>query len=704
MVVFSDYMGPMDRNYGTPAPKDDFTNDVGVGVEDVGESIVMGLGAQNLNALASKVRSGVKAMEITFFGVGGGSGQSQTPDQYGSDKRQAIKEMAEINEMDITTHASAGVMGLAGMDQQGNFSADQRKSNVDEIKRAINFASDVSKGGSVVVHTGEFQRPISEEPWAKDPSGNPMFKMHPKEEETAVVRVVDDRTGQVMGSARKNQMVARPVWNKYTPDNERYWNAHNGSSSYTDSNGKVVKQGDYIDYEGNLVENPFDFKHGRVPFYNEDSKRFKVESVGWESFEQEARERTEQLAREQGMNVDDFKRLYPDKVVLAEEAYVQATLEANEGYARGWALQYSEKFNENLDALKELRKYHDQYERLEQDLKSRSDPEAQRLLNNLKRDASTRARELTGGAFGEIESKLPTEILEKAITDMRNRIEHEQQAAASQEQQAQDAYETRMNAVSASKYALKQSYNSYAEAGMHAFLRTKEHNFEKPLTVAMENLFPESYGGHPDEVLSLVKNSRKAMAQELKRRQFASSDEEAKKIASDHIKMTLDTNHLYMWRKYWQDDPNKGIKENDAAFKDWYLGKVKEMAKAGVIGNVHLVDGFGYQDDHLSPGDGVVPIKDVVKILKENGYDDKLIVEAGAEATVGSGHFEGVSKTWAMFGSPVYGAHAHMSSPQQQNWNNIRHSYFGRVEPPYFVVGSYVPSQDWSLWSQVQLE
>lgn len=672
MVEFTSYFGPMDRNYGSPSVEEDTTNDVGVGVENIGESVVMGIGAQNLQALSSKTRSGIKSMEVTFSGTGGGSGQAQTPDQYGAEKRRAIREMAEINEMDITTHASFNVMGLAGMDQQGNFSHEQSKMAVDEIKRAINFAADAASGGAVVVHTGEFQRPISEQDWAK--KGNKhLFKMHEKEEETATFAVVDDRTGQVMARARRNQTVARPVWNK-----------HESNNSYTDSKGRTVNPGDYIDYDGNKIETPFDPINGRVPKYNKDTKRFETKLYKWEDFEKEAKERSS----------------YEGRRISPAEAYVQATLEANEGHSRGWALQYSEDFQEQLDALGKLRHAKDAYSRAEQ---ARSPEERERL----KREARDIA---SGAAPGMVppDKKLPSEIIDEAIKHVEKRIEFARQSSASQEQQARDAEETRKHVRSADSYALEKSYDSYADAGMHAYLRTVEGKkkgiVKDNLFIAVENLFPESYGGHPDEVMSLVDNSRKKLAEKLHQRGLSKS--EASQRANEHIKVTLDTNHLYMWRKYWQNDPNKTIDQNDKEFEKWYLGKIKDLAKKDMIGNVHLVDGYGYQDDHLSPGDGKVPIKKVVDILKKNGYDKNLVVEAGAEATVGQGHFEGVSKAWKLFDSPVYSAHIGPSGTPQsrQQWQDMSGSYFGRTAPPYFVFGGYSPSQDWSLWSQTQLE
>ena len=179
--------------------------------------------------------------------------------------------------------------------------------------------------------------------------------------------------------------------------------------------------------------------------------------------------------------------------------------------------------------------------------------------------------------------------------------------------------------------------------------------------------------------------------------------EEAEKIAERHIKATLDTGHLNMWKKFWQDDPKLNREQNDGKFKQWYLNQVESLAKENMVGNVHLADNFGYQDDHLSPGQGNAPIKEAVAILKKHGYDRALTVEPGADAATDLSDFHGLMKTWKLFGSPMYGVG--MGSPQvPQNWTDVQYSYFGQNRPPYFVFGPYAPSNDWTLWSAVPME
>ena len=703
MVEFgTGYLMPMDREYGPSAPSDNSTNDVGVNIGDLGMS--MGLGpVPNVQAIKSKMYAGAKKLEFVFTGAGKGSGQGQTPEMYGLKQRKALEELGTVNKVNFTTHATVGVYGLAGMNQEGNFSKQSKNFSVNEIKRAVEFASDVGKGGPVVVHTGEFHRPLVDAEWNEaDPQWKGKFRMYDDEEGRTSYRVIDSRTGSTVLEARKNKKVAKPVWKRYNEGDE-YWQENNGLE-YTDSNNQTVKPGDYIDPFGNKV----DPAH-RVPLYDKEKGQFVVQQMGWEELKKESEEMTQRAKQswkdwkagkisEEEFNKTQWVRFKEAKseqevLVRPEEAYVIATLETNAANSRGWAVYYGGNYDEYVDGIKKLRKAREIYKKIED---STNDEEKWKL----KREAQSVLPGLVPA-----EEEFPTEKIDQQIKHLQRSITQSQEAASSQYAQSQEAEETMKFIQSAETYAFKEACDAYAQSAMFAMTHSdkleKEGKLKKPLAIAMENLFPETYGAHPDELIKLVHGSREKMKELLVQRGMP--EPQAQKKASDHITATFDTGHLNMWRKYWHGDPNKSMQDNDQEFNKWMLEKLGKMIDAKVLGHVHLDDNYGYQDDHLAPGEGNAPIKEMVKLLKDKGYTGEMIVEPGADYTTDVSGFHSVMKTWRLFGSPVYGA-AGSVAPSKRTWNKVGYGFFGQNEPPYFVFGAYSPSEDWTLWSGVPLE
>ncbi|MBW2984650.1 sugar phosphate isomerase/epimerase [Candidatus Woesearchaeota archaeon] len=707
-----DYFNAMDPElYKGEGPVD-------LGIQDIGMSVPMGISAGNVQGVYSKIRMGAGNIELQFPGAIRGQRQAHTPGMYGEDQRQAIRELGAVNEVKFTTHSSMGIMGLAGFtgDNPYNvwFQREQRKQAVDEIKRAIEFARDTAGGGSVVVHTGEVDRPLSEQPWNIGPDGRPLFKGYEEEAEVTRVRVVDERSGQVH-QVRKNQRVARPKW--LTSDKD-----YDGQD--TKGNSVHIKKGDYVDYEGKLIpfEDWFNPEKGRVPIYDKERGRFENELYDWDMIMEETRKRNQWKAKILGKKVED---LTDEERYVPEEIYLRSTMETNEGHSRGWAMQYGYETDHHLKSLKKLREAMDYYEKLE---KTIPEDEKWKIM---------RRNPMFGDAINQLvppDAEMPTKILKEAITMQERRIEFSRQASASQELQAEDSHETQEYLVSADKYAVRESTKSYAEAGIHAMDCTI--NPRNPVVITMENIFPERYGGHPEELRNLIHKAREEMVNRLSHRTIEDpagrrytreeaqqlgrpdlygkirhiqnpyfrnmNEEEARKKAAQHIKATLDTGHLNTWRKYWQDDPQRTPLENEQAFKKWMLGQVETLAKEGLIGNVHLTDNFGYQDDHVAPGQGNTPNKEIVRILKKHGYDRAWTVEPGADASTDLSDFHGLMKTWRHFGSPIYGTGMRIGAPQ--TWTDVHYSYFGQNKPPYYIFGAYAPSNDWTLWSATPME
>ena len=69
MVEFSTYVTPMDREYGRSTLDDVSTNDVGIGVQDIGMSVPLGISAQNVQGISAKMKAGAGALEIAFPGA-----------------------------------------------------------------------------------------------------------------------------------------------------------------------------------------------------------------------------------------------------------------------------------------------------------------------------------------------------------------------------------------------------------------------------------------------------------------------------------------------------------------------------------------------------------------------------------------------------------------------------------------------------------
>ena len=212
-----DYFNAMDpQTYGEKPPYG-----ADLGIKDIGMSVPMGISAANVAGLYSKIRMGAGNIEIQFPGYRTGSRNAQTPEMLGEDQRQAIRELSMANEVKFTTHASFQLMGMMGRDERGNFSLYNATQDLFELKRAIDFQADMG-GGSVVIHSGEFERPMTDMylddetgriNLARDPSGRLLFRQAHTQEIDARFELLDDRTSAKIETVQKDRLVAHPVWN-----------------------------------------------------------------------------------------------------------------------------------------------------------------------------------------------------------------------------------------------------------------------------------------------------------------------------------------------------------------------------------------------------------------------------------------------------------------------------------------------------------
>ncbi|MFH0936142.1 MAG: TIM barrel protein [Candidatus Woesearchaeota archaeon] len=566
-----------------------------------------------LDQLKSKMFEGASAVEIGFMGVGKGSyGQgSTTPEMHGIEEREAIRQMAKINDVTLSTHASIGVGSLSGLDTRENrFSPEMKQNNINEIKRTIDFAADTTQGGPVVVHTGEFPREIYEI--------GEKFEAYPEEAKKAPIYLVDKRDGRLM-PLRRDIEVPEPK----------------------------MKNGEYVRDKDGLIE---------------------FEPQKFEYFEKKAKEKNE------------------DPGVYFYKEYLKKSYEMNRSEQERWGLHAQE-------IGVDIRKLEDLNDIYKKDIKlAGNEKGAKNIFINHLQEGGVVPKNLQHAdpeKYKELQDD-PGKFLEETIKERKKVYDSYEHVSISHGRQAAETQQTMDNIIPVKQYGIKESADAVAQLGVYAYKKEKDAKLNKPLFIAPENIFPEGgYGSSPRELKELIVESRKAMTERLIKQEHM-SEEEAKRISKDHVKATFDIGHAYTWKKFF--------KGSDKEFNQWLKNQVDELTKDGIIGHVHLSDNFGYHDEHLEPGQGSVPIQDFVKHMQLKDYKGQYIVEWGAQSPEEA--WRTMTATWKTLNSPIY-----RIDTTSMAWTDIENSYIGqRASPNYLVGEGIVPSKDWTLWSETQLE
>ena len=133
------------------------------------------------------------------------------------------------------------------------------------------------------------------------------------------------------------------------------------------------------------------------------------------------------------------------------------------------------------------------------------------------------------------------------------------------------------------------------------------------------------------------------------------------------------------------------------------LDKLDKMIDEDVIGSVQVVDSASAAHGHLPAGQGIFGdvIKQTVRKLKQSGWTGMIVSEGHEEEKFGEGRI--LYKTWEHLagypGKPSYAPHF-----PGRSWSQMQHSYMGRTYSPLYMFGSYAPSNEFKLWSEVPLE
>jgi sugar phosphate isomerase/epimerase len=659
-------------------------------VKDIGASVPEGSRFGSfIQTVQGMIRKGTGKIELSTS-MGGGH-ESVGVESYGVDARQALRELAKANEVDfVSVHTPPNIGNMSGFNpQERAFNDEYRKTELEEVKKAIEFAADTG-GGAVVVHTGEYQRDISGQAWAKNPDGTYKFLSYNEEPNKQVLYLVDERTGKLITEVRKSLVVHEPAF-------KEEWDPQEGRNRWVDMEGNKIDEADVNSL----------FK--RVPKWLPGDTRFETRRLTWEDFEKRA---------------DQWNRWNPKKDGTdwtPEELYFRSQMETRILQARGSSLYHGRSYDAELKSYQKIKEALQYFERIEDQVPKE---EQWKMLEQMP--------SIRGWAGGEAsrfiaqESKLPSEILKDALKQVEHSMRYTHEASASADAQADESTETLGHIVPVATYAKRKTAESYAEAGLHAWeiSRTSPH-VNKDIYVAPENIFPEmGYGSHPEELIDLVKSGRRKMVEYLTSPEIEDptekrdvhgniikvdnryydpnlSKDEAETIAKKHIKATLDTQHLGMWWKHFQPEKGESQEDRKKRFDKWYMDMVDKLQKEDVVGHIHVVDAIGAGHQHLPVGQGNLPVKAALEHLKKKGYKGTMISEAyGEEATHGQGRI--LTETWRAFGSPIRSGGYSLGVPGR--WQDVQWSYFDKMRQPYFVFGQYSPSNDWSLWSQVPFE
>ena len=647
MVQFNtSYFNTLDK----PRPKE-------ASIGEFGTSAKMG---DILDALKGEINVGAKHVELGFTGKEKGSlsQMNTTPEMFDKLKREEVRQLAKINGVTLSTHATLAISGVSGITEQG-FSDKARTGNLMELKRTIDFAADTARGGAIVVHTNEFQREVKDK----------QFIMGSKKDET--IFIADKESGKLYGF-KKEDKLSIPKW-------------------------KTDKKGNYVDIDGKPIDKFNDYSK-RVLEQNKNEKQ-DWDEIDYEGFKNKVKEWNTAHPKEKPLVPEkEFFFLQHLQKIQAESPrgmqYLQSASEAQKQYL---------KMTEDAKAFKELekgKKYDDKFL-----LKMLSNEYSEGIIQKYKD-----------------EKWAPSKILEKEAERIKGEASFYMEGYIGFERQKMEIEKIYERADTIENVGVQRSAETLAEAAIYAYQIEKLKNIDKPMFIAPENMMAEwGYGSHPEELKNIIIKSREQMVKYLTEPKIEDPNgkkddkgklimiqnpyyrkldrKQAEKIAKDHIKATFDIGHANTWAKYFNaENPNLSEDERKKKFDVWLLDQVKDLSKAGVLGHIHLSDNFGYYDEHLSPGMGNAPMEKFMEIIrKDPNYEGKVIVEWGSQPSVEQ-RSEAMLGAWAkLASSPIYRIEG-----RGPKWTDIENSgYFGRMSSPANIVGNYGSSmgKDWALWS-----
>ncbi len=464
------------------------------------------LGGDPLKNLKAGIFMGTNNMELTFFNSPGKSQKSQggSPEAWSRTERQEMKELARVNEVDVTIHATPNMGGggasFSGFTGQG-FSDEARAKAVDEMERTAEFAADVAGGGPVVCHIDGFQRPV----YSAGGEDN-QFESYKEEKEKAPVTFVDTKTGRIQQISREDKVfLPIPLRNSNGARTGEYLiDPKTGYYEVEEKNIEDMKKEfeTLNEEEKNKFQNPLNlfFSEMKKPQSGESEARRHEYMGNVRAIKKNEENYTKQL--------EEYQAVKNDKV---SEEIVHNLLKQSQDNSPGKTMP--------LEELKLLTE----------------DPE--RFLKEKIEYAHQQRK-----------------IYEAGVISYSKQLAQQEQEIASF---------TEVNA-----YGINKEAQTIAESAMRAYEIEKKKKLKKPLWIAPENWAVEHYGSHPTEYREIITQSRKQMAENLQKQNASLNNKQAAKIAEDHIRGTFDIGHLNMWKKFYKTKPGEDRDKGFAKWMD----------------------------------------------------------------------------------------------------------------------------------------
>ncbi len=508
MIFDTDYWNSLNRKE---------REDVLLNPQQLGYSLGDIRGGGQIQNLKSGIFMGTGSMELTFFNAPGKGQGKNTPESWGKTERQEMKELARVNEIEVSIHATPN-MGGGGASFSGftgqTFSDEARQKAVDEMARTADFAADVAGGGPIVLHMDGFQRPIFSAGEAESKPGE--FKKgqlvkYKEEEAKYPVYFVDDRSGNIAAIEREKK-IHRPF---------RYESGPN--------KGEIK-----INKETGLPEM-------EVKTFNETMQEYK------------------DLPKEKQKEYkNELNYFYHE---LKEGQVQELNAKAHDYYQR------AEMFK------KEQKKYEQKLEEYNEHMKNGDDAYKKKFFAELIAEGEKKHGLDSVEELQKVYED-PRSFLKQKINDFKNETSVFENGAIGLFRNAEQAKEEIESFKPIAEYGVQKEANTIARSAMEALKIEEKKKLNKPLWVAPEAYAVEMYGSHPNEYRKIIEESRSEMVGMLKDKYKNKSEEELRKIANEHIRGTFDIGHLNMWKKYFKGDDKEFAKWMEGNVRDLVKDKI----------------------------------------------------------------------------------------------------------------------------------